>query len=277
MKNLFYSALMLAGVLFMNSCSKDEDGGGGGNSNPTVASLNCATATVNPTTAFTNNPYTGTASVSYTGGNGVAYAAGTAIASTGVTGLTATLSAGTLINGAGNVVYNITGTPGSAGTATFPISFGGQSCNLTLTVSNPPLIVGKWYYEGRTDSAYCCLPGARSGAAIVPYTAADSTINRTFSVQNTYYYDFKVNNTFTELYLDDSTYNGSYTYGYSAVLGADSLNANYSDGGVQRYRINSISPTQLLMRERTFYILGGRGILGNGDTLVYRLIWKFKK
>lgn len=276
MKNLLYSALILSGVLFLNACSKDDDDGGG-NSNPTVSGLNCAGASFTAT-AVSGAPYSATATVPYSGGNSVAYAAGTGIASTGVTGLTATLVAGTLTSATGALAYSITGTPASSGTATFALSFGGQSCSISLNVGNPPPIVGKWFYEGRIDSAFCCLPGARSGAAIVPYTAADSTILRTFTTQNTYFYDFKADRSFTELYLDDSSYSGNYTYGFSAGLGADSLDALYSNGGgTQRYRINSLSATQLFMRERTFYILGNRGILGNGDTLVYRLIWKFKK
>jgi uncharacterized protein (TIGR02145 family) len=73
-------------------------------------------------------------SVPYTGGNGGFYAA-QSIASTGVTGLTATLTQGLLANGNGSVTYTITGTPAGSGTATFAISLGGQSCNLTASVA----------------------------------------------------------------------------------------------------------------------------------------------
>ena len=52
-----------------------------------------------------------------------------------MTGLTATLSAGTLANGNGSVTITITGTPATSGTANFAISLGGQSCNLTVSVS----------------------------------------------------------------------------------------------------------------------------------------------
>jgi hypothetical protein len=38
--------------------------------------------------------------------------------------------------GAGSLIYAITGTPASAGTATFAITVGGQSCNLTLSVAS---------------------------------------------------------------------------------------------------------------------------------------------
>ena len=105
-----------------------------GSSSATVTALTCASATVS-SSATINTAFTGTAQVPYTGGNGAAYTAGTAISSTGVTGLTATLAAGTLANGSGNITYNISGTPTSSGTASFAISFGGQSCTLALTVN----------------------------------------------------------------------------------------------------------------------------------------------
>jgi uncharacterized protein (TIGR02145 family) len=57
------------------------------------------------------------------------------VASTGITGLTATVAAGSFASGAGNLTYDITGTPASAGTASFALSIGGQTCNLDVTVS----------------------------------------------------------------------------------------------------------------------------------------------
>ncbi|MFT4094689.1 MAG: DUF3500 domain-containing protein [Niabella sp.] len=101
----------------------------------TVTALTCSSAEFS-TSAVVSTAYTGTATVPYTGGNGVAYSAGSAISSTGVTGLTATLAAGTLASGTGNIIYNITGTPASTGTASFAISFGGQTCTLSLTVNS---------------------------------------------------------------------------------------------------------------------------------------------
>ena len=99
-----------------------------------ISALNCTSGTFTAA-ATINVAYSGTASIPYTGGNGVSYSAGTAISSTGVTGLTAILSAGTLASGAGNLTYTISGTPTSSGTASFAISFGGQSCSLSLTVN----------------------------------------------------------------------------------------------------------------------------------------------
>ena len=101
----------------------------------TITALACSSATFS-STAVSGTAYTGTATVPYTGGNAEAYDAGSAISSTGVTGLTATLQAGTLASGAGNLAYIITGTPASVGTATFAVSFGNMSCNISLTVSD---------------------------------------------------------------------------------------------------------------------------------------------
>ena len=99
-----------------------------------ITALNCSNATFSAT-ATSGTSYTANAIVPYTGGNGIEYASGASVASTGVTGLTATLSAGTLTSGNGNATFVITGTPASAGTATFAIDLGGQSCTLSLPVA----------------------------------------------------------------------------------------------------------------------------------------------
>ena len=101
----------------------------------TLGAINCGSATQ------TGNLYNGSVAsgvsvtVPYTAGNGGSYAAQT-ISSTGVTGLTATLSAGSLANGAGSLTYTITGTPTTSGTASFAITEGGQSCSFTVSVSD---------------------------------------------------------------------------------------------------------------------------------------------
>ncbi len=99
-----------------------------------TGALLCGNATTTGT--LTNGTATLGVSVSvpYTGGNAGTYAA-QIISSTGVVGLTATLAAGTLANGAGSLTYTITGTPTTSGTASFPISVGGQSCSFTVSVA----------------------------------------------------------------------------------------------------------------------------------------------
>ena len=126
---LCISSAVLMTAIFI-ACKKDSSSS---TTSATVTALTCSSATVSAT-ATLNVAYTGTATIPYTGGNSVAYSAGSAISSTGVTGLTATLAAGTL-SSSGSLTYNITGTPTSSGTASFAISFGGQSCSFTVTVN----------------------------------------------------------------------------------------------------------------------------------------------
>lgn len=121
--------LLLTFIFIFQSCKKDEL-----TKTPVVSAINCSIATFSAA-ATSGVSYTATASVPYTGGNGVIYPAGTPVASSGVTGLTATLSAGTLASGSGTASFIISGTPASAGTASFSIELGGQSCMLALPVA----------------------------------------------------------------------------------------------------------------------------------------------
>lgn len=106
-----------------------------GPTSPVISALACGSGSFS-STPVSGSVYSGTATVPYAGGNGVAYPAGAAIASTGVTGLTATLQAGTLATGNGNLTYVVSGIPNAAGTASFAISLGGQSCTLSVTVNS---------------------------------------------------------------------------------------------------------------------------------------------
>lgn len=101
---------------------------------PSFTGITCGAETVisSPSNFTKNVVYTATATVPYTGGNGASYNAGSSIASTGVTGLFATLQAGSLNSGSGNLTYTIEGTPSSEGIANFAISFGGQNCTIKL-------------------------------------------------------------------------------------------------------------------------------------------------
>ncbi|CAA7193745.1 hypothetical protein [Chryseobacterium potabilaquae] len=114
-----------------------------GGTTPTITTLNCAGATTTGTLTEGAAASGVSVQVPYTGGNGETYPAGGAISSTGVTGLTATLQAGTLASGNGTLTYAISGTPSGTGTASFAISFGGQSCTFTVTVGslNPTILV----------------------------------------------------------------------------------------------------------------------------------------
>lgn len=131
-----YKMIMLAVLLIsFAACKKDKNSSSSSSSTATITALSCSSTTFSAT-AYASTAFSGTATVPYTGGSGATYSAGSAISSTGVTGLTATLQAGTLASGAGNLTYSISGTPSGAGTAAFAITFGGQSCSFSLTVSS---------------------------------------------------------------------------------------------------------------------------------------------
>ncbi|WP_060873496.1 hypothetical protein [Myroides odoratus] len=72
----------------------------------------------------------------YKGGNGTSFN-NMLIRSTGVTGLTAVLNPGTLNNGSGKLVFNITGTAQGTGDAVFSVDFGGVSCEFKLNIELP--------------------------------------------------------------------------------------------------------------------------------------------
>ena len=171
-------------ILFMGvSCKKSDTA----ENNATITAISCGSGSFSAA-ATINVAYTATATIPYTGGNGIAYIAGTAIASTGVTGLTATLQAGTLASGTGNLSYSVSGTPALAGTATFTISFGGQSCSLVLTVNSAggatlPAVYNKIYgatsitYDGIFVTIKCnALPDHKSA-----YYPAGNALYQSFS------------------------------------------------------------------------------------------------
>lgn len=109
-------------------------------------------------------------SVPYTNGDGGSYSAQT-ITSTGVTGLTATLPAGNLASGSGNLVYNITGTPSGSGSANFALNIGGHTNTLPAVVYP----VGSVSSLGSATITGTLFPGqAASGvSASVPYTGGN--------------------------------------------------------------------------------------------------------
>jgi uncharacterized protein (TIGR02145 family) len=103
---------------------------------PLINALDCSSAVITGTLKMGVEANAVSVKLNYTGGNGKAYTA-QAIVSTSVTGLTAKLNAGTLATGNGDVTYEITGTPTTAGTANFAITLGGKSCSFSLDVEAP--------------------------------------------------------------------------------------------------------------------------------------------
>ncbi len=106
--------------------------------NPEITSLNCSAVTLIPGSFTAGTPYTGIMKVPYDEGNGAPYNGGNPITSTGeltnAGTLIATLQPGTLEYGIGELVFKVTGTPAASTPtgATFPITFGGKSCNATV-------------------------------------------------------------------------------------------------------------------------------------------------
>jgi len=200
------------------SCNKSSNSGGGGTTPATasITALNCPTVSFNAV-ATAGVAYSATATVPYSGGNAATYTTGSAVVSTGVTGLTATLVAGTLANGTGNLSFTVTGTPSAAGTAIFPVTFGGQSCSFALTVNaagatlpaitalacgsgsfSAPATAGTAYtatatvpYNGGNGIAYSAGTAIAStgvtglSVTLMPGTLASGTGNLSYSVNGT--------------------------------------------------------------------------------------------
>lgn len=109
---------------------------------PSVASLVCNNAYINPKAYYAGQSYTGTMYVPYTGGNGAPYKAGTAFT---VNGLTFTLQAGKLEYGSGNFVFSVTGTATNANAMAISLtptqipvlkSDNSQNCATTISSQN---------------------------------------------------------------------------------------------------------------------------------------------
>ena len=95
------------------------------------------------------------------------------IQSTGVLGLEATVFSGSL-GSTGNLFVNISGTPTSVGTATFPLSFGGQACTLEQEVLIAP-VVASLNCAGATDATRVRLWNGynRTLDVDIPYTGGN--------------------------------------------------------------------------------------------------------
>jgi hypothetical protein len=126
-------------------------------------------------------------STNYTLGNNGIYSAQT-INSSGVTGLTATIMADTLKLGAGTLMFNISGTPASAGTATFGVTIGGKTCNFPFPVIQPIGTVTTLDCDSikltYTEDFMAQIPLAGVSLS-VPYTGANGGSYPAFSIAST--------------------------------------------------------------------------------------------
>jgi len=143
-------AIVLTSALF--SCKKETTTPNNSGNNTTdttktsndvsVSGFDCAGVKITGTLLKDKVVSNVSATLTYTGGNGKTYLTKSYI-STGVSGLTATLLAGTLANGEGTLIYTISGTPTTAGTANFAIALGGKSCAIAITVDDVAQTIGK--------------------------------------------------------------------------------------------------------------------------------------
>ncbi|AZA53208.1 hypothetical protein [Chryseobacterium sp. G0201] len=151
----------------------------------TITAITCASAT-NIGTLSRGLAASGVTSViPYTGGNGGTHG-GQTVTSTGVTGLTATLTAGSFANGAGNLTYTITGTPTAAGTANFAINIGGRTCTLSRAVVVPVGAISSLNCGGATNTGTLTGGSAASGvSSVIPYTGGNGGTYSAQSVTST--------------------------------------------------------------------------------------------
>jgi uncharacterized protein (TIGR02145 family) len=126
-------AFLLISVLF--SCEKETSTPIINPNDVTISGFDCAGVAINGKLQKDQVASNVSVTITYSGGNGKTYLT-KSHTSTGVTGLSATLLAGTLANGEGVLTYSISGTPTTAGIATFAIDFGGKSCTFTIAIEN---------------------------------------------------------------------------------------------------------------------------------------------
>jgi uncharacterized protein (TIGR02145 family) len=186
-------------------------GPSGSSTQPVVGSLVCGSAVFTPASFTGDLTYAGLLSVPYTGGNGAAYGGGSAVLSTGVTGLTAVLLSGTLNNGAGSINYLVAGTPVSGGIATFPISFGGQTCFVSFNGTNS--IPGNSSCDNETISGTGC--GSVAGAVLNDDPATPDGIEYNWPGASGYMY------TSTRALVEIG---GQCWFRYNAISGTDNIN-----------------------------------------------------
>lgn len=128
---------------------------------PAITSLVCSSAALSPSSWTSGVGYTGNLKVSYTGGNGGGYQTGSPIV---VNGLTFTLRSSKLEYGNGELVFSVTGTPGSNSDMTVPMNntlipflSAAQSCNATIinqTVADIKTVAVMAYPSNYDGSGY---------------------------------------------------------------------------------------------------------------------------
>ena len=149
-----------------------------------ISTLNCTTP--NNAGSLTRGVVASgvTSTISYTGGNQGSYGE-QIITSTGVDGLTAKLTAGNFANGNGSLVFTISGTSKTAGTANFKVTVGGVSCSFTRTVNQPAAAITSVLCTQIQHRGYLTASKSSSAESDVPYTGGNGGTYPAFSVVST--------------------------------------------------------------------------------------------
>ncbi len=142
MKKLFITFALTSALVSCEKETSTPNNLGNNTNDVSVSGFDCAGVKFTGTLTKDKAATSVTATLTYTGGNGKTYLT-KSHTSTGVTGLSATLLAGTLANGEGTLVYTISGTPTTAGTATFAIALGGKTCSFNISVEDAAQTIGK--------------------------------------------------------------------------------------------------------------------------------------
>jgi hypothetical protein len=137
-----------------------------------VLSLSCAESEATGSFIVGANS-SGTKIVQYFSGNGKSHAP-QVIHSTGVTGLTAVLTAGVLNSGNGNVTYQISGVPASAGTANFVARIGNQTCAFSVNVGSHPTVTSL-NCNGTLTGTYRKRSYTSNGTKVISYQGGASS------------------------------------------------------------------------------------------------------
>ncbi len=121
--------------------------------------------------------------VPYTGGNGGVYESHS-VSSSGITGLSATLPAGNYADGAGSLLWTVSGVPSGLGTANFSLSSGGYTCSVPFTVVAGT--ISALDCSGATVTGTLSSGQAASGvSASVPYTGGNGGFHSGQTVTST--------------------------------------------------------------------------------------------
>jgi uncharacterized protein (TIGR02145 family) len=150
----------------------------------TISALNCSTATNSGTLAQGIAATSVSSTVPYTGGNGGSHS-GQTVTSTGVIGLTATRAAGNFATGSGTLIYTITGTPATSGTASFALNIGGQTCILTRTVLASASITALSCSTATNNGTLTQGVASSSVSSSVPYTGGNGGYRSAQTVTST--------------------------------------------------------------------------------------------